>query len=41
LAATWQTGFAIPVLGAVSLILATVLGPEPKRQGILSDHVAA
>ncbi len=38
LAATWQTGFAIPmlvgtVLGAVSFILATVLGPEDQRQG--------
>jgi MFS transporter, SHS family, lactate transporter len=44
LAATWQTGFAVPmpvgtVLGAVSFILATVLGPETKGKEVVSDLI--
>jgi MFS transporter, SHS family, lactate transporter len=46
LAAVWQTGFAIPmlvgtVLGAVSFILATMLGPETKGKELVADLVVA
>jgi MFS transporter, SHS family, lactate transporter len=42
LAASWQTGFAIPmligtVLGAVSFILATLLGPETRGKELVAD----
>jgi hypothetical protein len=45
LAATWQTGFAIPmlvgtVLGAVSLILARVLASETEGKEIVSDPLS-
>ena len=46
LAATWQTGFAIPMLvgtvfGGVSFILATLLGPETKGKELVPDLVVA
>ena len=41
-AASWQTGFAIPMLigtvvGAVSFILATLLGPETRGKELVAD----
>ena len=46
LAATWQTGFAIPMLvgtvfGGVSFILATLLGPETKSKELVPDLVVS